>query len=343
MTDRFRIATDGTIAEIPARVVFGALVLLAILAFVYSLTRRVRVLLAGAPENRFDRIGHQDPQDGRICVRPEADVSRPLCRGVPHPHLRRLRRPDRPLGEPRRRGPRPGLRPPAGSGGERLHPGEGRLRGPRPSRGRHGRLPARVRPAAPARPDGGRVVHPLSDHAADDHGPLCRRGSLAAVARLRADRVGARRRRGRRHAEGRGARLAAANLRDLLVDPPRRSALFRQLPAVLQALPHRDGGAEHLLHEARADGAARHARPRKFGAVRRVPRGGSLLEVDAGRVHLHGVRAVPGRVSHGVDGQAARPESLHRHGARRRLRSDSRHARRSVRARRRLDRVRERT
>ncbi len=42
---------------IPGRVVFGALVALAILAFVYSLARRVRVLTAGAPENRFDRIG----------------------------------------------------------------------------------------------------------------------------------------------------------------------------------------------------------------------------------------------------------------------------------------------
>jgi Fe-S oxidoreductase/nitrate reductase gamma subunit len=37
--------------------VFGALVLIAILAFVYSVTRRIRVLMAGAPENRFDRIG----------------------------------------------------------------------------------------------------------------------------------------------------------------------------------------------------------------------------------------------------------------------------------------------
>ncbi|MEO8191497.1 MAG: (Fe-S)-binding protein [Acidobacteriota bacterium] len=50
------IPTDRVIAGLPGRVIFGALVLIAILAFVYSVVRRIRVLLTGAPENRFDRI-----------------------------------------------------------------------------------------------------------------------------------------------------------------------------------------------------------------------------------------------------------------------------------------------
>ncbi|MDQ2870039.1 MAG: heterodisulfide reductase-related iron-sulfur binding cluster [Acidobacteriota bacterium] len=50
------IPTDRVIAGLPGRVIFGALVAIAILAFVYSVARRIRVLLAGAPENRFDRI-----------------------------------------------------------------------------------------------------------------------------------------------------------------------------------------------------------------------------------------------------------------------------------------------
>jgi len=50
------LPTERLIAGLPGRVVFGLLVLVAILAFVYSAVRRVRVLLAGAPENRFDRI-----------------------------------------------------------------------------------------------------------------------------------------------------------------------------------------------------------------------------------------------------------------------------------------------
>ncbi|MDQ6891891.1 MAG: heterodisulfide reductase-related iron-sulfur binding cluster [Acidobacteriota bacterium] len=57
MTDNFLIPTARNIAGLPGRVLFGALVLAAILAFVYSMTRRIRVLTAGAPENRFDRIG----------------------------------------------------------------------------------------------------------------------------------------------------------------------------------------------------------------------------------------------------------------------------------------------
>jgi Fe-S oxidoreductase len=42
---------------LPGRLVFGSLVLLALVVFVYSMGRRVRVLLEGELENRFDRIG----------------------------------------------------------------------------------------------------------------------------------------------------------------------------------------------------------------------------------------------------------------------------------------------
>src|SRR5688572_344513 len=43
----------------PGTVFFGLLVLLSVVAFVYSMSRRVRVLLATTPENRFDRIGER--------------------------------------------------------------------------------------------------------------------------------------------------------------------------------------------------------------------------------------------------------------------------------------------
>ena len=57
MTDNGLIPTSVPIAGLPGTVVFAALVLFSVLAFVYSLARRIRVLTVGAPENRFDRIG----------------------------------------------------------------------------------------------------------------------------------------------------------------------------------------------------------------------------------------------------------------------------------------------
>src|SRR5215467_6138937 len=57
MTENFRLPTERLILGVPGRIVFGLLVLLAVLVFVYSIGRRIRVLLAGAPEPRFDRIG----------------------------------------------------------------------------------------------------------------------------------------------------------------------------------------------------------------------------------------------------------------------------------------------
>jgi len=51
------LPTDRVILGLPGRFLFGLLVLFAILAFIYSIGRRLRVLLAAAPEDRFDRIG----------------------------------------------------------------------------------------------------------------------------------------------------------------------------------------------------------------------------------------------------------------------------------------------
>src|SRR5262249_58925844 len=51
------LPTERVIFGIPGTGFFGILILLAVVAFVYSAGRRVRVLLALAPENRFDRIG----------------------------------------------------------------------------------------------------------------------------------------------------------------------------------------------------------------------------------------------------------------------------------------------
>src|SRR5215472_2221031 len=50
------LPTEETVLGLPGRVVFGLLVLFAIAAFVYSASRRVRVLLAGRPDDRFTRI-----------------------------------------------------------------------------------------------------------------------------------------------------------------------------------------------------------------------------------------------------------------------------------------------
>jgi len=51
------LPTEQTLLGLPGTWFFGLLVLLATAAFVYSMSRRVRVFFATAPENRFDRIG----------------------------------------------------------------------------------------------------------------------------------------------------------------------------------------------------------------------------------------------------------------------------------------------
>jgi hypothetical protein len=51
------LPTQHLIFGVPGRLLFGLLVFFAILAFAYSIGRRIRVLLAAAPEPRFDRIG----------------------------------------------------------------------------------------------------------------------------------------------------------------------------------------------------------------------------------------------------------------------------------------------
>ena len=51
------LPTERAIFGLPGTWFFGLLLLFAVGAFVYSMSRRVRVLLATAPENRFDRIG----------------------------------------------------------------------------------------------------------------------------------------------------------------------------------------------------------------------------------------------------------------------------------------------
>ncbi len=53
------LPTEGWILGLPGRVVFGLLVLASVVVFVYSISRRVRVLLAGRPDDRFTRIGER--------------------------------------------------------------------------------------------------------------------------------------------------------------------------------------------------------------------------------------------------------------------------------------------
>ncbi len=50
------LPTQRVILGLPGRVVFGLLILAAIVAFVGSVSRRIRVLMAGRPDNRFTRI-----------------------------------------------------------------------------------------------------------------------------------------------------------------------------------------------------------------------------------------------------------------------------------------------
>ena len=50
------LPTEGLVLGIPGRAVFALLVLASTVAFVYSCSRRIRVLLAGRPDNRFTRI-----------------------------------------------------------------------------------------------------------------------------------------------------------------------------------------------------------------------------------------------------------------------------------------------
>ena len=52
-----KLPTERLILGIPGTLFFGLLLLFAVVAFVYSASRRIRVLMAGAPEPRFDRIG----------------------------------------------------------------------------------------------------------------------------------------------------------------------------------------------------------------------------------------------------------------------------------------------
>src|SRR6201997_185081 len=51
------LPTEHALFGLSGRLFFGLLLLVAVLAFVYSASRRIRLLLALAPEPRFDRIG----------------------------------------------------------------------------------------------------------------------------------------------------------------------------------------------------------------------------------------------------------------------------------------------
>jgi len=50
------LPTERSLFGLPGRVLFGLLIALAIAVFVYSMSRRIRVLLAGRTDNRFTRI-----------------------------------------------------------------------------------------------------------------------------------------------------------------------------------------------------------------------------------------------------------------------------------------------
>ncbi len=53
------LPTERLILGIPGRAIFALLVLAAVVFFIYSVSRRIRVLLAGQPDNRFTRISER--------------------------------------------------------------------------------------------------------------------------------------------------------------------------------------------------------------------------------------------------------------------------------------------
>ena len=151
--------------------------------------RRVRLLLLpahpGAARGAAGQPVHAhrgaDRAHARVRVRAKAHVPRFLRGRLPHPHLRRLRRPDGPNDRARRRGPDPPVRPAAGHGGQPVHARQGRLRGPGARRRHDGGLPSSLRAPEAARPVHGRLADPLPDRVPHGHGPHGR-GARAALA-----------------------------------------------------------------------------------------------------------------------------------------------------------------
>ncbi len=320
------LPTERLVLGLPGRLIFGLLVLAAVVAFVYSCSRRVGSCSRGSRTTASPRSPERMRPHARVRLRAEADVPRLLRGRLPHPDLRRLRRPDRADPRARGRGPDPGVRAAAGHGRQRVHPGQGRLRGPGARGRRDGRVPPSLRAAQAARPLDGRLAHPLPDRVPHGHRPRGRGGAGGDRSRAR-HAVGPGGRGDRAGPGGIGPRAAPGPVRRLLVEPPGRPPVLRQLPAVLEALPHHHVDSKRLLHEPRADGQAAHGGHREHRAVRRLEDRGPDLEADARRLHVHRMRALPGGLSDGADGQAPRPEDLHRQRPRRRLRGDARRPR----------------
>src|SRR6266851_3514600 len=269
------LPTQRIILGLDGRLLFASLLLFALLAFAYSATRRVRLLMALAPEPRFDRIGLLIGKTLEYAFA-QKRMFRDLYAGIFHIFLFA--------------GFVVLLARTVALVVEGLVPGYVLLRGP---------------------------AGDFYTLAKDIFEVLVLIGVGMAVF---GHALGAGRPRGRRTALAILSRRAPGDLRDVLVDSPGGHPLLRQLPAVLEALPHPDRGPQRFLHEARSDGAPRHAGPRSLGAFRRLQSRGPLLEVRARRLHLHGMRALPRRLPDRPDGKASRPEAFHRRPARRRLR-----------------------
>ena len=322
------LPTERAVFGVPGTVFFGLLVLLSVVAFVYSMSRRVRVLFATAPENRFERIGTRIRKTIEYAFL-QKRMFRDLYAGVFHIFLFTgfvvlLVRTIALVVE----GVVPGFVLLSGRAGDAYTFVKDVfevlvLVGVAMALARRAfARPRRLDLTTDAwfilfliallivtdlLAEGAKVA--LAGGPASPWAP-----AVSAVAGM----LG-----------GLAAGNPALDLLGLLVDAPRGHPLLRQLPAVLEALPHHHVGAERLLHEARADGAARNARPRSVGAVRGLAGGGPLVEVGARRVHVHGVRALPRRLSDRADWEAPRPEGVHRRragrrSARRRRRSSSR-------------------
>ena len=164
--------------------------------------------------------------------------------------------------------------------------------------------------ARPARTQPGSLAGPVADHRDRDHGPRVRWLPLRPVRRQRPRhraraRLGlCRPRRGARGV-GPGSRHAHGGLPRLLLDPAGRRLHLPGDPADRRAFPHRHRAAGAVLpaRQARQRGAVRRSREahgrgqrRRYDARGRADGEGPHVEGWAGRLHLHRVRPLQGRM-----------------------------------------------
>ena len=300
-------------------VAISLLMLAAFAGFGYLAQRKLAIVAALAPEDRFDHPGQRlmavltngvpaaadDP--ARLEARGHARGDLPGLHGAAraqgpadrHRLLRAVR-----VSGPRRRG---------------LRGGQGRRRARRAGGAGLCVLAALRDEARPARAQPRSLAGPVADHRDHDHGPRVRRIPVRPVRRQRPrHRARARLRVRRPRRGGRAVRPFAGGadggLPRLLLDPARRGLRVPGDPADGRAFPHRHRAARAVLpaRRARQRGAVRRSREahgrgqrRRRHARGRADGEGPHVEGRARRLHLHRVRPLQGCVPDVPHRQAA--------------------------------------